>query len=290
MKNKRRFLPFGVLLFGLLVLLARFPSPASGQTGGYQAYLPLIFNPPEPPAWIGPYGGHISAAAAHSGVVYAGTWGSGIYKSMDGGATWVHKSAGLGSSYIGALAIDPENYQIAYAGTRGAGIYKTVDGGDIWFPANNGIEPYRQVYTIAIDPHDGENILAGTRSVRPDEKHPPWYGIVYRSTDQGNSWSAKLVDVGGVEQRDWAYAIAISSQNPRLVYAATHEHYVYRSENFGKSWMPIDSGITDYSTRGVVVNPFPGRRHRRFRPEVIEQTCTGSTGCAAITMSYSSSA
>ena len=255
MENTRRFLPQGVLGIVLLVLLARLATPASGQGSSYQTYLPLIFSPPEPPAWVGPYGGHISAAAAHSGVVYVGTWGSGIYKSTDGGATWVPKNAGLGNRYIGALAIDPENYQIAYAGTRGNGIYKTLDGGETWFPANNGIEAYRQVYAIAIDPHDGENILAGTRSIRPDEVHPPWYGIVYRSTDQGNSWIPTLTDVGGSGQRDWAYALAISNQNPRLVYAATHEHYIYRSENFGKRWEAAGSGISDYSTRGVVVNP-----------------------------------
>ncbi|HIE56916.1 MAG TPA: hypothetical protein EYP88_01605 [Anaerolineales bacterium] len=245
-----------VLVFWGAALCGYGALPASGeQTDIGQTYLPLIFAAPAPPAWIGPGGGHISAAAARAGIVYAGTWGAGIYKSADGGATWSWKSAGLGNRFIGAIAMDPHNPQIVYAGTRGNGIYKSVNGGETWFSANNGIAAHRQVYTIAIDPHDGENILIGTRSITPGETHPPWYGIVYRSTDQGNTWKAVLTDIGGEAQQDWVYSLAISYQNSRLVYAATHEHHVFRSNTFGKHWEPANNGITDFSTRGVVVNP-----------------------------------
>jgi len=272
--NSRRYLQlFGLLTWGIAVLLARLPVPAAGQSSDTQAYLPLVFSPLQPPAWIGPYGGRITAVAAHAEVIFAGTWGSGIYRSTDYGATWTHQSTGLGSLYIGALAIDPENNRIAYAGTRGAGIYKTLDGGATWFPANNGVEPYRQVYTIAIDPHDGENILAGTRSVRPEEEHPPWYGIVYRTTDQGITWKPRLTGIGGSQQRDWVYSIAVSYQNSRLVYAATHEHGIFRSNTFGnKNWEAVNTGINNFTTRGIVVNPLSES------PNIIVYTGTWTKG------------
>ncbi len=85
-------------------------------------------------------------------IVYAGTT-DGVFKSIDGGESWVAKSNGLpldvDSSHrtVFALAVDPLNSSIVYAGTDfncpaapcppdapNSDIFKSVDGGETWNP------------------------------------------------------------------------------------------------------------------------------------------------------------
>lgn len=55
----------------------------------------------------------------------------GVFKSMDGGASWSPSSAGLTRSFIRSLAIDPAAPSTLYAGTAG-GVFKSMDGGGSW--------------------------------------------------------------------------------------------------------------------------------------------------------------
>ena len=74
-------------------------------------------------------------------VIYIGTNDGGIWKSIDGGATWVPKTDFMPSNSMGAVALDPGNPSIVYAGTgnafnngffKGIGVYQSPDGGDTW--------------------------------------------------------------------------------------------------------------------------------------------------------------
>lgn len=258
MTRKYFYLLFGPVVLILLALIFHRPVPALGQTTIiHRLYFPLIYNPPEPPGWVGPYGGKIvSMAVSHSQpwVLYVGTWASGVFKSTDSGATWTWKSADLGNLYIQSIAVDPKNPSVAYAGTYKGKLYKTVNGGESWFLSSANIQAEAIVYSIVIDPKDTDNIYIGTRGVSNDGG-PPWNGVLYRSTDAGSTWEAKLTDVGGKSQEDWAYSVTLHPQYPNQVYAATHEHGIYRSLNSGKSWEAVNDGITNFSTRAIVVNP-----------------------------------
>jgi hypothetical protein len=74
------------LLIGLMALVLNFSQPAPISAG---------FN-----AWtsIGPEGGWIYALAVDPNTpttLYAGTYGGGMFKSTDGGATWSPVNTGL---------------------------------------------------------------------------------------------------------------------------------------------------------------------------------------------------
>ena len=65
--------------------------------------------------------------------------GTGIYKSSDGGETWLHK--GLDDSWhIGEISINPNNPNIVFVSVLGhfwsknknRGIFRTIDGGETW--------------------------------------------------------------------------------------------------------------------------------------------------------------
>src|SRR5262245_49327282 len=66
----------------------------------------------------------------------SGSWGGGVYKSIDGGHTW--KNMGLKESHhIARIIVDPVDHDVVYVAALGRlwgpnkerGVYKTTDGG-----------------------------------------------------------------------------------------------------------------------------------------------------------------
>jgi Divergent InlB B-repeat domain len=77
---------------------------------------------------LGPEGGHITALAIDPltpTTLYAGTEGSGVFQSTDGGSSWRAVNAGLTNPFVTALAIDPLTPTTLYAGTMGRGVFTT---------------------------------------------------------------------------------------------------------------------------------------------------------------------
>ncbi len=243
-------------LFGLSGQSTSAGNPAQTPSGNLTSYLPIVAYTP-PPAWIGPDGGLIASIAFYPpdpSIVYAGSWGGGVYQSTNGGATWTWKSHGLQNLTIVSLAIDPTNPSIVYAGTYKGKLYKSINAGDSWFFSSQGIQDQAIVYSIGIDPQNAQRVYIATRGVSNNNDRP-WNGVIYRSNDGGASWTPKLYNLGGADYQDWAYALTIDLNSPNILFAATHEHGVYKSTNRGDSWQAANDGINNYSTRAIVVGP-----------------------------------
>ena len=87
-----------------------------------------------------PPGGDVRALAIDPitpRTLYAGTYGGGVFKSTDAGATWSAANTGLDSTGVTALAIDPNTPSTLYAGT-GGGVFKSTDAGATWGAATPG--------------------------------------------------------------------------------------------------------------------------------------------------------
>jgi hypothetical protein len=68
----------------------------------------------------------------------------GVYKSTDAGLSWAPANAGIASSAIYALAVDPTNANTVYTST-GSALLKSVDGGATWNPMTwNAAGPTRR--------------------------------------------------------------------------------------------------------------------------------------------------
>lgn len=85
----------------------------------------------------GPPGGNVWSVVIdprNPSTVYAAS--GGVFKSIDGGATWTLASAGLTGPRppVLALAIDPSNSAVLYAGTD-RGVFKSSNGGQTWVPS-----------------------------------------------------------------------------------------------------------------------------------------------------------
>ena len=250
MRNSYRLLLVLVIALGLGI--------AGGQADeGYVTHLPMISRAGI--RWLGPDGGRpvsLAVDPANPSTVYAGSWGAGMFKSLDSGATWFPINQGLGNRYINSLTIDPTQPQVLYAGTYHDQVYKSTDGGQNWFWSGSGMQVEAIVYTLAIDPQNTNNLYAGTRGIS-NSGSPPWNGVLYKSTDAGQSWTAVLQNVGGLEAQDWVYSVTVNPHAPNYVYAATHEHGVYRSINYGLSWFYSSEGLEtddDRTGRAILVD------------------------------------
>ena len=175
------------------------------------------------------------------------TQGYGIYKSMDGGATW--QLMGLEQTRaIHRIAINPQNPNIVYAGVFGSqwgdhqerGVYRTKDGGKTWerILFNN---PSTGVADMVMDPSNPNKLMVGMWQFRRD----PWFfksggegSGLYITYDGGDTWTKKTSEDGLPQGELGRIGLAISPANPDVAYALieSKKNALYRSDNGGKSW------------------------------------------------------
>jgi subtilase family serine protease len=151
--------------------------------------------------------------------VYAAADNSALWKTTDGGASWV--PTGLPPDvWVNALAVSLDGSRVI-AGTE-TGVYESTDGGASWRHHLAGA----YVVSVAIDPTAPGVLYAGSPAG------------VFRSEDGGASWVVNETLPHTVN------AIAIDPSQPTTLYAAVQESGVYMSPDAGASWWPINEGLT----------------------------------------------
>ena len=97
--------------------------------------------------------------------------GSHVFKSTDGGQTWMESDNGFAhdaKTAIHQIKIDPQDTNIIYIGTTahgaitGNGLWKSTDAGDSWARAKKSIDDDTSVSVILIHPDRSRVLLAGT--------------------------------------------------------------------------------------------------------------------------------
>jgi photosystem II stability/assembly factor-like uncharacterized protein len=208
--------------------------------------------------------GDIAIAPSNPAIVYVGTgeannrqsssWGDGVYKSMDAGATWTH--LGLKETHhIGRIVVNPADPNIVFVAAIGdlwgpnpeRGVYMSTDGGVHWSQTLK-INDDTGVTDIAIDPQSPNILYAAAyqrrRTVFGYNGGGPGGGI-YRSTDGGLHWT-RLGGQGAAVGRGLPAtgeigrcALEVYRKNTNIVYAEI-EHAtlggIYRSEDKGATW------------------------------------------------------
>ena len=129
----------------------------------------------------------IDPTGASDQVIYVATNNGGVWKTVDGGATWQPKTDFMPSLSMGAIAIDSVDHQIIYAGTgntfdgggqsiRGAGIYVSIDAGETWEQRGAALLVGLQIERIVVP---APNVLLVATG-----------GGLFRSVDGGVSFGA----------------------------------------------------------------------------------------------------
>ncbi|HSS78577.1 MAG TPA: hypothetical protein VLV54_17760 [Thermoanaerobaculia bacterium] len=261
---------------GLLVLFVAVAVPLAAQ--------PLRWTA------IGSRGGgiaNLATAAGGAGIVWAG-WGFsglGLWRSLDGGASWVPAALADPQSYY-AAATDPVDPLVVYA--EGAnGLAKTIDGGATWTVINP-----TPVGAFAIAPSAPATLYLASEKknqpvvLRSDDRGATWqrlpplppptqalyeldvdpvdpnriYALGYyvfdilsyptflRSTDGGKSWIS-------VDLQDFAFKLQIDGRAPWVVYRL-HEQGPMRSHDYGATWEPATAGLPAHVTfSDMVLDP-----------------------------------
>jgi len=172
------------------------------------------------------------AGPATGPALYAGTNGSGLHKSTDGGATWQRLS--LVSPFVDSLAVDPVDPRTVYAG---AGVsYKSEDAGATW----TELEGVLSVYGWAVDPTDPETVYAASLG----------HGV-FKTTDGGGIWedvSMGLTDLNAV-------ALVMDPSDPAALYVGTREAGVFKTVNGGASWTPVGAGVVHPWATALAIDP-----------------------------------
>jgi photosystem II stability/assembly factor-like uncharacterized protein len=221
--------------------------------------------------------GDIALSLSDSSVIWVATgeandrnstgWGSGVYRSTDGGGTWTF--AGLkDSKSIARIIVHPTDPKTAWAAVSGnlwaesaeRGIYKTTDGGANWTKVLSAPKPFDTKVgggDLAIDPSN-PNILYAALYARIRK---PWsfisgadytdgkdVGGIFKSTDGGATWTKLASGLPGRTQR---IGLSVFAKDPKIVYAEVQSDLggsgdldaplsksggVFRSEDKGEHW------------------------------------------------------
>lgn len=161
-----------------------------------------------------------------------GATGGSIWKSFDGGQTFVPKvtvdeKRRIASADVLAFVIDPDSPETIYIGTMSNGLFKTTDGAEHWEPLEF---PPLKNYGLALDRNDRDRIYAS--GVYND------IAKIYRSDDAGKNWKEIYTEPGAGTV---ITALGSSPDIPGTLYAGTSAGVIIKSTNGGDTWDNIGS-------------------------------------------------
>jgi len=171
-----------------------------------------------------PYAGGWTFAFSDS-ILVAGSFGWGIYLSIDLGNTWTVPDSGIASNENVHKIINHNSYLFSATAGFGNGIFRSSDNGRSWISVNAGL-PILSFLSLA---SNGQDIYAGSA----------FTGEVFRSTDKGMSW---FFAGSGLPDSSTVATLAAIGSN---VYAGLGSgEGIYYSSNNGENWSSITTSIS----------------------------------------------
>ncbi|MFH2096044.1 MAG: PKD domain-containing protein, partial [Bacteroidota bacterium] len=170
-------------------------------------------------------------------IFWVGSPSGGVWKTTDGGNSWITTTDHLPAIGISDIAVDPANPDILYlatgdgdaSDTYSIGILKSVDGGLTWDTTGSGIDihDYYTFRRILINPDSTNIIIAASNK-----------GIL-RSADYGSNWNTVI----NGDFRD----IEFKPGDPSIVYIGNYNGSgatILKSTDGGQSFTQSSSGIS----------------------------------------------
>jgi photosystem II stability/assembly factor-like uncharacterized protein len=223
----------------------------------------------------------------NTSVVYAGTAGTGAFKSVDGGATWNPLKV---DTTVWSLYVDPTNSNVIYAGSNGNGVFKSINAGASF--ARAGSPAVGVVLALS---KSGKRLYAGTAnqgvSVSKDDG-ATWSntgisdglglvlsvgsdGSVYagtnfdgvfehstptRESDEDDRRASNWRRVAWKQLKDCrcqnGHALGIDPGNHEHVFFSTNDGGLLVTSDGGRSWEDGgEKGLTARAPRGIAFDP-----------------------------------
>lgn len=187
-----------------------------------------------PSTTIGGYNGlgRVNSIAFHptdDKIIYAGSAGGGLWKTITGGNNWVPLTENIGSLGVSGIVVEPTNPNIVYIGTGdgngrdnfSVGVLKSFDGGNTW--NKTGLDwatsTNRVIRKLIRHPQD-RNVLIAAAS-----------NGMWRTLNAGETWT---LEISGN-----FFDVEFSIVDEQVVFYAAHNTRVFRSRDLGDNWQTI---------------------------------------------------
>jgi photosystem II stability/assembly factor-like uncharacterized protein len=206
--------------------------------------------------------GDIAVAPSDARVIYVGSGeglhrpdlsvGDGVYKSVDGGETWVHLGLRDGQQ-ISRIAVDPRYSDRLFVAVLGhpygpneeRGVFRSTDGGRT-FQKVLYIDDNTGASDVDIDPENPDIVYACLW----EDREGPWEnanwsgknGGIFKSTDGGANWRKLTAGFPEGDQAPEQADVAIAPSDPRRLCATValgRGVGIFRSDDAGEHWMRI---------------------------------------------------
>lgn len=169
----------------------------------------------------------VRSLATSGTVLYAGTWGSGVYSSVDNGANWVQIKTGM-EDYLAVQAVAVSKNGDVFAGTAGGGLFKLFAGENKWYQY-----------------HLGNNIVWALAANSTALFASTYGGGVYRSVDNGANWEKVNLNQ--------PYIYSINTDKSGRIYISSWTSGVFSSVDNGAVWTAL--GMGGFGVSSLVVSP-----------------------------------
>lgn len=144
--------------------------------------------------------------------LYAAVSGQGLYRSADGGVSFVRVSKAVGPAVM-ALALTREGHVLA--GDMEQGLLRSNDRGKSWHQTLA-----EGVMGIALNPNEPKRAVATGSGI-------------FMSDDQGESWREVLPLAKGGGPVAW------SPSSPKIGYVVSFDRTLYKTTDGGSTWQPV---------------------------------------------------
>jgi uncharacterized repeat protein (TIGR01451 family) len=190
-------------------------------------------------------------------VLYLAAAGGGVWKTPDGGTTWVPTTDGQPTLFMGALAVAPSSPNILYAGTGeanmgfskarefrdniyyGRGVLKSSDAGETWTLLGASSFDRRTISRIVISPVDPQTVYAAVGALATNGL----FGNtgIWKTIDGGLTWANTTTSISATA----AFSdLVMDPANPSTLYAAVGQpagdpgNGVYKTVDGATTWAP----------------------------------------------------
>lgn len=216
----------------------------------------------------------IEAVEARPATVFVATASGGIFKSANGGATWVRLFENYGTANIGDIAVFQPNPDIIWVGTGesctrnsvgwGDGVYRSTDGGRTF--VNMGLRDTHHISEVLIHPTDPNIVYVAAQGHLWG--HTGERGV-FKTTNAGQTWTRLS---GGLpnDNRTGASDLAMDPSNPDVLYAAFWQRLrmpyrflsggpnggIFKSTDGGATWTKLTRGLPPGETGKIEIDVY----------------------------------